>query len=214
MKITGIYQIKSSVNPKRVYIGSAINIEVRWGKHLERLRKNKHHSIKLQNHYNKYGESDLEFSILLGCDKEDLIKTEQYFIDSYKPFFNCSPTAGSCLGTKRSNESKKKIRQYHLGKKASEETKKKMSENMRGIKKSEKTKELIRINHVGAKGIVAWNKGLTKETDARVAKYIDNKIGKFTGENAPFYGRKHSPETILKMKESAKNRKRKLKKEN
>ena len=205
MNISGIYQIKSNVNPKRVYIGSAINIQVRWGKHLERLRKNKHHSPKLQNHFNKYGETDLQFSILLGCNKEDLIKTEQYFIDSYKPFFNCSPTAGSQLGIKRSNEYKEKLRQSHLGKKASEETKAKMSKNMRGIKKSEETKRRMKLTHVGSKGKTAWNKGLTKE-DKRVNKYVEARKDKYKGTDAPFYGRKHSEETKRKISLSRLNK--------
>lgn len=100
MKISGIYQIQSKIKPERIYIGSAINIDDRWRCHLKDLRKNKHQR-KLQNHFNKYGESDLQFSILLPCEKADLIKTEQYFIDSHKPYFNICPTAGSVLGLKK-----------------------------------------------------------------------------------------------------------------
>jgi group I intron endonuclease len=101
MKISGIYQIQSKIKPERIYIGSAININSRWNMHLFRLRKKEHHSIKLQNHYNKYRESDLQFSVLLGCDKGDLIKIEQYFIDSYNPWFNIAKKAGSALGIRR-----------------------------------------------------------------------------------------------------------------
>ena len=76
MKLPGIYQIQSKIKPQRIYIGSAINIQKRWWMHLFDLRKNKHSSSKLQRHYDKYGESDLQFSILLGCEKENLIKVE------------------------------------------------------------------------------------------------------------------------------------------
>jgi len=100
-EISAIYKIQSLIKPERVYIGSAINIGNRWNIHLFKLRRKEHHSLKLQNHFNKYGEADLQFSILLGCDKEDLIKTEQYFIDSYKPWFNICQFAGSPLGSKR-----------------------------------------------------------------------------------------------------------------
>lgn len=41
----------------------------------------------------------------------------------------------------------------------------------------------------------AWNKGLTKESDKRVAKASE----KFQGEKNPFYGRKHTQETINKI---------------
>jgi group I intron endonuclease len=109
MKISGIYKIQSKIKPKRIYIGSAKNILIRWKLHLRSLRLNKHHSALLQRHYNKYSESDLLFSVLLGCDKEDLIKTEQYFLDSYQPYFNICKIAGSSLGRKHSEESKKKM---------------------------------------------------------------------------------------------------------
>jgi group I intron endonuclease len=80
MNHSGIYKIQSLINPKRIYIGSAINFTNRRSTHLNHLKNNKHHSQKLQRHYNKYGKDDLKFSLLLGCNKEDLIKTEQYFI--------------------------------------------------------------------------------------------------------------------------------------
>jgi group I intron endonuclease len=117
MNISGIYKIGSKIKPERVYIGSAVSISKRWNQHLHYLRKRKHQSLKLQRHYNKYGEADLMFSILLGCEKEDLIKTEQYFIDSYKPYFNNCKIAGSQLGTKRTDEFKKACSERSKGNK-------------------------------------------------------------------------------------------------
>ena len=117
MKISGIYKIDSKLKPERIYIGSAISISNRWNQHLHYLRKNKHQSLKLQRHYNKYGESDLSFSVLLGCDKIDLIKTEQYFLDSYRPYFNSRIIANSQLGTKRSIEFRKKVSERNKGNK-------------------------------------------------------------------------------------------------
>ena len=107
--IKGIYQIQSRIKPSRIYIGSAVNITKRWAQHLERLRKRIHHSRKLQRHYNKYGESDLMFSMVLTCDREHLIEHEQYFLDTLKPYFNTSPNAYSQLGLKHSEATKKKI---------------------------------------------------------------------------------------------------------
>jgi len=138
MKISGIYQIQSKLKPKRIYIGSAVNIKERRITHKSLLKKNNHHNPKLQTHYNKYGESDLQFSILLGCDKEDLIKTEQYFMDFLKPWFNILPKAGNSLGIKRSNETKQKQRLLKLGIKKSEESNRKRSESMKGIRLGKK----------------------------------------------------------------------------
>ena len=75
IKSSGIYAIVN-INNDKFYIGSSKDIIERWSNHLYHLEKNKHHSSILQNHYNKYGESDLVFSILLGCDKENLIEHE------------------------------------------------------------------------------------------------------------------------------------------
>jgi group I intron endonuclease len=171
MGVSGIYKIQSITKPERIYFGSAVNIKARWRSHLFDLRKNKHHSKKLQRHYDKYGKSDLMFSILLGCDKEDLIKIEQYFLDSYRPYFNNSLTAGNNLGLKRGSP-------WNKGKKA--------------------TPEAIlhqRNSHIGnipwnkgKKGMqVVWNKGLkgfgkgrktTEETKDKMRKSALNRKNK------------------------------------
>ena len=141
-RICGIYQIQSKIKYNKIYVGSAIDIYLRWLGHIEELRKNKHHNPKLQCHYNKYGESDLQFSILLGCEKEDLLKYEQFFIDSLNPWFNIQKVAGSPLGKKMSDEEKRKH-----------------SEAMKGIN----TWMNGRIPwNKGKKGLqVSWRKGLT-----------------------------------------------------
>ena len=126
-KITGIYQIQSKIRPERIYIGSAINIHVRWNRHLNDLRNNRHHSSKLQNHYYKYGESDLQFSIIFRCGQKQLIMYEQHYLDLIHPFFNNRKKADSNLGMKYSEEHKRKI---------SDETKKKISEKLKGNKNS------------------------------------------------------------------------------
>lgn len=45
----------------------------------------------------------------------------------------------------------------------------------------------------------AWNKGKTKETDERVAKYAETKRVNHQGENSNWFGRKHSDETKAKI---------------
>jgi group I intron endonuclease len=108
-KSAGIYLIISKTNGKR-YVGSAVRICKRWSQHISDLRLNKHHSQYLQNHYNKYGEDDLVFSILevvergeltLNDFKELLLSREQAYLDNWDEcHFNCLKTAGSTLGYK------------------------------------------------------------------------------------------------------------------
>lgn len=159
MKTSGIYKIQSKVKPVRIYVGSAVNITNRWRSHINNLKNNKHQNKKLQNHFNKYGEADLQFIILLECKKEDLIANEQFFIDSINPSFNICKKAGSCLGTKQSKESniKRKLsllgqKNHNYGKRFSEETRRKLSISHRGKKRgphSDETKRKIRLSNIG-----------------------------------------------------------------
>jgi group I intron endonuclease len=133
-KVSGIYGIRSISHPERVYIGSAVDIKVRWYRHQRLLMQNKHHSYKLQNHFNKYGSIDLIFEIIIKCDKLELINIEQKFINIYNPWFNICQTVGSPLGVHPSTETRKKLsnalmgNKHMLGKHPSEETRKKLRE--------------------------------------------------------------------------------------
>lgn len=160
----GIYQIKSKSDSSKIYIGSSINIDTRCKCHLNDLKKNQHHSTKLQHHYNKYGKDDLVFSVILGCSKEMLIAHEQFFIDALDPYFNICKTAGNCLGTKQSEETKKKRSENFKGDKNpnfkkifSEETRKKMRESHKGkkphlgFKISDEHKNKLKIINTGNK---------------------------------------------------------------
>ena len=115
MKASGIYKIYSKINSNKLYIGSSIDLEYRWLKHLSELKLNRHHSRKLQFHYNKYGEDDLVFVIIEPCLPVFLVIREQYYIDKLKPFFNCNPKAGSPLGIKRTEEQKRKRSESQKG---------------------------------------------------------------------------------------------------
>jgi group I intron endonuclease len=219
MKLSGIYKIQSKKKPKRIYIGSAVNIHRRWNEHKCKLLKNKHHSPKLQNHYNKYGGADLEFSILIGCEKQDLIKHEQYFIDALKPYFNISITAGSCLGMKLSEEAKSKIsesnrrriisqetkekmRKALTGKTASAETREKMSKTRKGKKFTEEHKQKIREANKGRifteehkeKIKIARRKRITTEETKRRLSISHS------GEKNSFFGKHHTEETKQKIR--------------
>jgi group I intron endonuclease len=155
--ISGIYKIQSIKYPNRCYIGSAVDISSRWRCHLSELRLIKHGNGRLQNHCNKYGVVDLQFSILTGCDKIDLLKYEQFYIDFYSPYFNICKIAGNTLGRKLSDEARCKIglrskgNKYRLGKIPSTETRLKMSIARKGKPRSEEVKRKISKSHFGIK---------------------------------------------------------------
>ena len=117
MIIGGIYKIVNEVSGK-VYVGSAVDMNHRWNEHKRTLRENKHHSIHLQRAWNIYGKDNFRFEIIEECEKEKLIEREQHWMNFYKSYnenkgYNISPTAGSKLGIKSSEETKKKISKNH-----------------------------------------------------------------------------------------------------
>jgi len=58
----------------------------------------------------KYGHKVFNLDILENCSKQDLIKREQYYIDTLNPQYNIIKTAGSSLGRNLSEETKAKLR--------------------------------------------------------------------------------------------------------
>lgn len=137
---SGIYKIEINGG---VYIGSATSIYQRKHRHLHDLKNNKHINSKLQNKFNKYGESEFVFSVLEYCDKSKLIDREQFYIDKLMPSLNILKNAGSSYGYKHKSSTIEKFKetrkgkQNSLGRVLSYETKKKISKKAkeRGIPK-------------------------------------------------------------------------------
>lgn len=77
--VSGIYAIRHK-NSGKVYVGSSVNIHVRWKQHKSSLKHRRHHCVRLQRAWNKYGEEAFEFFILEKVD-EDLRQIEQNYID-------------------------------------------------------------------------------------------------------------------------------------
>lgn len=109
-----IYQIKNLQNG-RVYVGSSGNLKKRWKEHKNDLKNGAHHSQKLQNAWNKYGEDSFEFSILEAVfDKAKLLEQEQYWIDllsaANRVNYNISVVAGAPMaGRSPSPETRAKL---------------------------------------------------------------------------------------------------------
>ena len=94
-----IYEIKNKINNKR-YIGRTKYPINRKNRHFKDLKDNIHHCLYLQNAYNKYGEQNFEFSILIdNLSLEDATKLEFEMINSNEELYNVSKcsTGGDLL---------------------------------------------------------------------------------------------------------------------
>lgn len=151
-KKSGIYQIRNLVNGK-VYVGSSVNLNRRRNVHFYKLRHNMHDNLKLQNAFNKYGETSFVFEIIeIVDDKCQLLNKEQYYIDKYNVIqegYNILPNAYSTLGFCPSAESRNKMSIAHKGKHISEEQKRKISIGNTGRKRTEEQKCNISNNRKG-----------------------------------------------------------------
>jgi group I intron endonuclease len=168
MKITGIYKIESKLKPERIYIGSAVHMMNRWNVHLSLLKDNKHFNTKLQRHYNKYGKNDLLFSIIIGCDKENLIANEQFFIDSYNPWFNICKKAESRLGTKGQIPWNKGIRTGIKIPTAFKKGNIPWNKDKKGLYTH--SKEANEKRSISMKGKNIWRKGMRDSDESRLKK--------------------------------------------
>jgi group I intron endonuclease len=230
--MTGVYKIQSNIKSYRCYVGSAMNINKRFLAHRGYLQRNEHHSRKLQNHVNKYGIDDLVFSVLEQFDfisNEHLLSREQFYLDTLKPWFNNSPTAGNCGGVKHSaktkkkmsiaqtgkicsEETKEKIRLLRTGTKATPETRKKLSDVLKGKKKPPFSEQHIKHlveSHKGEKHTPEQcdkiSKGNTgkKRTPEMIETYRQANLG----DKNPMWGKKQSLESIARRVESTRKTK-------
>lgn len=173
---TGIYCIKSKTNARK-YIGSAILLKRRiYAEHKNSLIQGKHYNVHLQRHVNKYGIKDLEFFVLEICQKDNAIEKEQYWIDKLNPEFNICKDARSRTGTKLSEEQKEIMR---------ERQKKRMSDP--------KLRERIRQATIQQFKDSQQRKRASEKAKLRMKR-----------EGNPMKGKKHSQETIEKIRQKKK----------
>ena len=140
----GIYMIQNLVNGK-MYIGQAVDIERRWGRHRSRLRGNNHDNEHLQSAWNKYKEDNFEFTIICECYESQLNTKEIDYISKLRTYdrdFGYNKTYGGD-SERPTEETREKMSKAHKGKYCgenapmygkhhSEETRRKQSEANKG----------------------------------------------------------------------------------
>jgi group I intron endonuclease len=103
-----VYQIVCRTTGKR-YIGSSKNVVVRWGAHRIALRSGRHSSPHFQRSWDKYGEDDFHFGVVVLCTEEEQRQLEQHWLSasildgtslnaSSNAFGNSKGNGGACKG--------------------------------------------------------------------------------------------------------------------
>ncbi len=186
LKQSGIYEIVNRVTGK-IYVGSAVDMEHRMYRHFIQLRKRKHCNTILQRAYIKQTTSAVfDFRVLEYCEKVDLIKREQCWMDLLQPEYNICKTAGSSLGRKHTTESLEKMKVVQ----------KIVASNRvawsKGAIFTDEHRRNISLSHIGKP---AWNKGIPRTDAVKMAVSKANK-GKNSYRSVPIIQRALNGEFI------------------
>lgn len=110
-KKSGVYMWTNILNGKN-YIGSSVNLGIRFKDY---FNKNKIANIKkstsaIHKALIKYGYSNFKLTIIVFCEPERILETEQMYIDKIKPEYNILKFVGTSKGYKHSKETLEKMR--------------------------------------------------------------------------------------------------------
>ena len=201
-----IYLI-TNIENKKQYVGiTKFSVEERFLQHTKK-------GFLLTEAIHKYGKQNFSIELIENVESaERAYELEIFYIQKYNTKvpngYNLTDGGDGIFGWEASKEyrqecservkllhKEKKVGMY--GKKHSEETKKRMSASSKGNKNclgrtlSEESKQKIREKHLG--------KIVSEETKKKISQnHYD-----ISGENNPMYGKKHSVETIEKIRQKA-----------
>jgi len=207
-----IYLITNLLNHKK-YVGiTKFSLEERFSQHTKK-------GFLLTEAIKKYGEQKFSIELIEEVESaERAYELEIFYIKEYNTKapngYNLTDGGDGIVGWQPTNEYRQecseRVKQLHKNKKIgmygkthTEETKQKMSESLKGNQNclgrvlSEETKSKISSSHKGKK--------LSDSTKNKIKENHHN----VSGENNPMYGKKHSPETIEKIRQKALARKKK-----
>ena len=179
---TGIYTITSE-QTGRVYVGSSVNMAHRFSQHRQALRKGRHDNAYLQNHFDKYGESDLSFSPLIVCGRSNLEMYESRAIQSLiggdrSKGFNIGDSARSRLGVPCSDETKARLSIAKKGKPSplTDKGRRALSEAHKGRRRTEYEKECLRKSKLGKPRTDDHKRAISEGTKAAMSRMDKEKF--------------------------------------
>ena len=127
----GIYAWVNKINGK-VYVGSGDPLYLRISDYYQSWYLNNRTNLYIVKALNKYGMENFTLVILEYTNSENLIPSEQKWIDRIKPEYNLNPSAYNSKGYKHTIESIEKMSKVAIGRKHSDEVRRLMSDNRKG----------------------------------------------------------------------------------
>lgn len=111
MKNSGVYIVQNLITNK-CYIGASTDLYNRLCDHKSKLRSGIHHNTHLQSSFDKYGECNFIFDVLVECHPDIIFSEENYWcnmLDTHnrKHGYNIDPT---CPEGKRAVSDETKVR--------------------------------------------------------------------------------------------------------
>lgn len=191
----GIYCIENLITGKKYY-GSSFNIEKRFKGHKKSLCNLKHHNLHLQRSVSKYGIDNFRFYIVEETNfssKKDLYNLENTYINKNKNGYNIGSAGGGDNLSRHPNKDDIIKRRTQT-----------MKDNLIALSEEDRAK---RFEHCKGSNNGNWKNGgiSTKICPKCNAKRIPTRYNTCgdcrnrSGKNNPFYGKKHSNETITKL---------------
>lgn len=168
---SGIYAIRNKENNK-MYIGQSVNMGKRIQYHKTMLRNGKHFNPKLQNAFNKHGESRFEVVSMLECTKGELNQKEIEFIDKFNTTeegYNICEGGNGSTGRPMSVKTKAKISRANKGRVHSKESRQRKSIAAKRMWKDPKHRKKIIKSRANNPDWGAWNIGTVKTDEEKEA---------------------------------------------
>ena len=188
---SGIYIIQNT-RSSVVYIGASVDIDRRWKEHRRSLAASRHHCKYLQRSWSKCGGSDFAFEILEECSTAEMVEAEQFWMDYLRWIgivtFNSAPAAGSPLGFKHSEATKRKQSEAHKGVSKTAEHRKNIAQSLLGKHVSEETRRRLSEALKGRE--VPWSVGRVVSEETRQRLSDSHK------------GKRHTEESKQKMRDA------------
>lgn len=193
----------------KAYVGFTVTtMSRRWSCHIASMQRAMKRGTSLTylwkaiNHYGVDCWDKEELFSGVANSMDDIAREERRFIESERTMvpngYNLTEGGEGRVGFIASAETREKLRHFHLGMKASDETKKKMSETRTGKLFSAEHRRNMSEAQTGEKNY-QFGKRLSEAARLRLSILQ-------SGARNPFYGRKHSLESIEEMSKNAHRR--------